>query len=296
MVKEGDASTSIKVALMYRDGSAEFVIKPDKEKMIEWCFKIAEYNCPFLLYILALQTSGKKVMPYYDLGDNKSLPLAVKCLEKLIEDPETASKISWDFNMCLTHIFENSNGNYSDTSDDLKFLVTKGTEENWWSCKGYHYTRITSAHLVNLLGNVLYEIGNYERALETFEYASSFKSLSAYIKLSEMYGQDIGVEPNIERSFLLKKSIADLALTSDFEDYWDLPIDEEHKVLEVIESIAESYHYGIGVKQSLEEAVKYYNIAVKYSKIMEDSNCMLHLPEYLEKNMAEANSDIDKSA
>ena len=246
--------------------------------------------------LLALQTSGKKVMPYYDLGVNKSLPLAVKCLEKLIDDSETASKISWDFNMCLTHILENSNGNSSDTSDDLKFLVTKGTEENWWSCKGYHYTRITSAHLINLLGNVLCEMGNYERAIKFFEYASSFKSLSAYIKLSEMYGQGIGVDTNIKRSFLLKKAIADLALTSDFEDYWDLPIDEEHKVLEVIESVAESYHYGIGVKQSLEESVKYYNIAIKYSKIMEESDWMLHLPEYLGENMPETNSDIDKSA
>ena len=139
-------------------------------------------------------------------------------------------------------------------------------------------------------------MGNYERAIKCFEYASSFKSLSAYIKLSEMYGQGIGVDTNIKRSFLLKKAIADLALTSDFEDYWDLPIDEEHKVLEVIESVAESYHYGIGVKQSLEESVKYYNIAIKYSKIMEESDWMLHLPEYLGENMPETNSDIDKSA
>lgn len=85
-IKNRNLKAAKEIVFYYKDGNPELGIEPDKEEMINWCFKTAEYNCPTNLYFLALQASGKKVPPFYDLGIDKSLPLAIKCLEKLNED------------------------------------------------------------------------------------------------------------------------------------------------------------------------------------------------------------------
>ena len=222
-IKNRNFKAAKEIVFYYKNGNPELGIEPDKEKMINWCFKTAEYDCPANLYFLALQASGKKVPPFYDLGIDKSLPLAIKCLKKLNEDRRVFETISWyleNFFMNITKEFKED----STIPDDVKSLINYGVEDDLWEYTGYTHNRCCSPHLLNLLGTVYYEMKDYKNAVKAFQRAFSFNSLGSCINLSEMYSQGLGVEQNLKKAFELKKKVIYLLETGYASDWWDLSL------------------------------------------------------------------------
>ena len=268
MVEEGSVNAAAReIVFIYRDGDKELSIKPNREKMISWCFKTAEYNCPASLYYLALKAMGKKVPPIYDLRIDKSLPLAIKCLEILTTDENNTWKIYRDF----SHIIAR-NVPFYDLSDDVpyKFKLLFNGALNEELSHYTNYNRISEhtaklSHLLSLLGTVYLELKDYKRAIKTFKEAILNNSLLATINLSEMYQHGVGITKNKKKAFELKKKIADSVICDNSEFIIDLPVEEEYKILKTIEEVAKSYRYGIGVKKSLPEALKYYTELQKIS-------------------------------
>ena len=282
-IKNRNLKAAKEIVFYYKDGNPELGIEPDKEEMINWCFKTAEYNCPTNLYFLALQASGKKVPPFYDLGIDKSLPLAIKCLEKLNEDIRVFETIFW----YLENLFLNITKDFKEDStmpNDIKSLINYDVEDDLWEYTGYIHNNCSSPHLLNLLGTVYCEMKDYKNAVKAFQRAFSFHSLGGYINLSEMYSQGLGVEQNLKKAFELKKKVIYLLETGYASDWWDLSFDEERKLLELIESVAEAYHHGIGVEQSLPNATKYYNI-------IKNREWMLHIPEDFKEQLVQRATD-----
>lgn len=283
-IKKRNFKAAKEIVFYYKDGNPELSIEPNKEEMINWCFKTAEYDCPINLYFLALQASGKKAPPFYDLGINKSLPLAIKCLKKLNEDIRVFEDISWYLENLFMDITKDFYEN-SDIPDDIKSLVTYDMENVLWEYTGYNIlNRIDSPHLLNLLGTVYCEMKDYKNAVKAFQRAFSFDSLGGCINLSEMYSQGLGVEQDLKKAFELKKKVIYLLETGYASDWWDLSFDEERKLLELIESVAESYHHGIGVEQSIPNAAKYYNI-------LKNSEWTLHIPEDFKEQIVQRATD-----
>ena len=205
-IKNRNLKAAKEIVFYYKDGNPELGIEPDKEEMINWCFKTAEYNCPTNLYFLALQASGKKVPPFYDLGIDKSLPLAIKCLEKLNEDIRVFETIFW----YLENLFLNITKDFKEDStmpNDIKSLINYDVEDDLWEYTGYIHNNCSSPHLLNLLGTVYCEMKDYKNAVKAFQRAFSFHSLGGYINLSEMYSQGLGVEQNLKKAFELKKNL-----------------------------------------------------------------------------------------
>lgn len=196
MIKNGNSNAAKEIVFYYKNGNPELGIEPNKDEMINWCFKTAEYNCPANLYFLALQASGKNVPSFYDLGINKSLPLAIRCLEKLNEDIKIFADVHW---YLKTFFIDKTKGFYedSDIPDDIKSLVIHDIENDLWSSTGYTHIRAYSPHLLNLMGTVYYEMKDYKNAVKAFQRAFSFDSLGGCINLSEMYSQGLGVEQSL---------------------------------------------------------------------------------------------------
>ena len=281
MAKHQSFTAAIEIIFSYRDGNPELDIKPDKEKMIDWCFKTAEYGCPTNLYFLALQASGKKVQPFYDLGISKSLPLAVKCLEKLNEDINIVTNSILDLE---TFIGNTTQLLYDDISTDLKLSLVNSIEEGLLSDSDYPHLKIATPHLINLLETVYLEMKDYKSAIKNFERTISFDSLAALMNLSNMYRDGLGIDQDNKIAFILKKKVADLVISGYANDWWDLSVDEENKLLETLYEVAESYHHGIGVKQSLPNAAKYYNI-------IKNSEWTLHIPEDFKEQLVQRATD-----
>ena len=86
-----------------------------------------------------------------------------------------------------------------------------------------------------------------------------------------LYSKGVGVPQDKEKAFNMKKEIADLLIGNQLGDMWDLSYDEEPKLLETVEYIANAYRFGIGVQQSADNASKYYNA-------LTDRVWTLHLP------------------
>ena len=291
MIKSGNSKAAKEIVFYYKDGNPKLGIEPNKNEMINWCFKTAEYGCPANLYFLALQASGKKVPPFYDLEINKSLSLAIKCLEKLNEDVKIFA------NICcyLETLFRDTTKDFyenSDIPDDIRLLITRGIENDLWNSTACNHNKINSAHLFNLMGTVYREMEDYKNAVQAFQKAFSFNSLGGCINLSEMYSQGLGVEQNFKKVLELKKQIIYL-LENGYESDWEyLSFDEERKLIESIEYVAEAYHHGIEVEQSLTNATKYYSL-------IKDTEWSLHLPEdfkeHIVQRVTNALSTIHKS-
>ena len=283
-IKNGNLKAAKEIVFYYKDGNPELGIEPNKEEMINWCFKTAEYNCPTNLYFLALQASGMKAPPFYDLGVDKSLPLAIKCLKELNEDFRVFETISWYLENCFTNITKDFSKD-STMPDDIKSLVAYDIENDLREYTGYNIlNKIDSHHLLNLLGTVYCEMKDYKNAVKAFQRAFFFDSLGGCINLSEMYSQGLGVEQDSKKAFELKKKVIYLLETGYASDWWDLSFDEEKKLLKLIESVAEAYHHGIGVEQSLPNAIKYYNI-------IKNSEWTLHIPEDFKEQIVQKATD-----
>ena len=263
--------------LAYRYGNAELDIAPDKEAMIEWCFKIADYKSPTYLYFLALQAVGKEVPEFYNLGIGKDLQLAVKCLIKLNTDVNVFFGIRDELNAIFTYIaIYRVFAGYHNIPDEIEYEVYDVLEKDFWDCASYNNINYSSTHLINLLGTLYYEMGDYEKAAESFERASCYGSLGGRLHLSDMYSDGIGVPQDKEIASKIKKEIADLFEFNQLGDIWDLAYDEEYKLLETVEYVAESYRNGIGVEKSLDDAYKYFSI-------IRDNFHAMNLPENFEE-------------
>lgn len=245
----------------------------------------AEYGCPTNLYFLALQASGKRVQPFYDLGISKSLPLAVKCLEKLNEDMDIVADSIVDletFIMNTTHILYKDDDVYKDFEH-----IINGIDNDLLRDSDYPHVKMATPHLINLLGTVYLEMKDYKNAIKNFERAISFDSLGALMNLSNMYRDGLGIDQDKKIAFMLKKKVADLVISGYASDWWDLSVVEERTLMETLYEVAESYHYGIGTNQSFDEAVKYY------SCITDTLGILIFLPqEFIKEIVAKANDAI----
>ena len=281
MVKHHKYYACKELLLAYRDGNAELDIAADKDAMIEWCFKIADYGSPTYLYFLALQAAGKNVPEFYDLGVEKDLKLAIRCLNKLNEDVNNFFSICDELDTMLNYtVHEIFREHSSDMYGRARDSFVDGLKRDFWDCTGYSHIRMASPHLINLLGVVYYELGDYENAAKTFERAVLYESLGGKLNLSDMYSNGIGVPQDKEKAFNMKKEIADLFVGNQLGDMWDLSYDEEPKLLETVEYIANAYRFGIGVQQSSENASKYYSI-------LTDHFWTLHLPADFEDTIVQ---------
>ena len=257
MVKKGDKNAAREIIFSYRDGNTELNIKANKEKMIDWCFKTAEYNCPLGLYFLAHQSAGKEVPPFYDLGVSKSLPLAIKCLKELTKYAYIDCDIAWDFDFTLRK--------YTiplcEEIDEHNLICD--IENDLWNYT--HHTQLKDGspdivgYLLNLLGTLYLELNDYQNAKETFKKAMTHESFPAIINLSEMYHYGLGSSKDEEQAFTLKKRIADLVLYEKPSLKFNSYNDEKLNFFEIVISVAEAYRYGIGVQQSLSTALEYYS-------------------------------------
>lgn len=88
----------------------------------------------------------------------------------------------------------------------------------------------------------------------------------------------------MKKAFELKKKVIYLLETRYASDWWDLSFDEERKLLEILEYVAEAYHHGIGVEQSLTNATKYYSL-------IKDTEWLLHLPEDFKEQIVQRATD-----
>lgn len=98
------------------------------------------------------------------------------------------------------------------------------------------------------------------------------------MNLSSIYFNGLGLAPNKEKAFQLRKHVAELVKNDKFYGIWDVAFEDEWKVLKTIEDVAEAYRYGIGVKISYEEALKWYSF-------INDHYWTLHISDDLKKSI-----------
>ena len=281
MAKKGYTEACNIMFRAYRDGNSELEIEQDTQKTIDWAFQISDYDVDTPLYFIARKACGKSVFPYFDVPIDKDIDLAIKCLRKLILKPDVFVGIYSDLDMMIHNTVYQVHRKTSSKADSDELLFNENVSTDLWKTTGYYHITVESTHIFNLLGTIYRDnenFRNYEYAKNLFEQAVNAGSLDGEMNLSSIYFNGLGLAPNKEKAFQLRKHVAELVKNDKFYGLWDVAFEDEWKVLKTIEDVAEAYRYGIGVKISYEEALKWYSF-------INDHYWTLHISDDLKKSI-----------